>query len=332
VELQLSGLVVKREGYLKAYNRIYESVFNLNWVEQELAKLRPYSEAFTAWKTSDCKDESRLLVGQALQEALAWAKDKSLSDLDYQFLYASQEFERRLEKLEAEIKLEAEKQANLTLQKAEAKAKGRIRIGSVILAISLGAAIIAGVLAGDALQEAHQGTALERAGASALRQFEFAQIEALLTAMESGQELRELVKDGRPLEKYPAISPLLALQTILNNIYEQNQFKAHRGQVLSMSFSPDGKSVATAGIDGTARLWNLSSGQQLAEFKGHQDSVLSMTFSPDGKSLAIVGHDATAILWRIEGLDELLSRGCNWLKDYFFIYPEKLKTFEVCQR
>jgi WD40 repeat protein len=309
VELRLSGLVVKREGYLKAYNRIYESVFNLNWIEQELAKLRPYCEAFTAWKASGCKDESRLLVGQALQEALAWAKGKSLSALDYQFLYASQEFERRLEKLEAEIKLEAQKQANLTLtqanltlKKAEAKAKRRVRIGSVILAISLGAAIIAGVLAvlaGNALQEARQGIALERAGASALREFEFAQIEALLTAMESGQELKELVKDGRPLEKYPAISPLLALQTILNNIHEHNQFKAHRGQALSVSFSPDGKRLATAGDD-TARLWNLS-GQQLAVFNGHQGAVRSVSFSPDGKRLATAAEDGTARLWNLSG-------------------------------
>jgi WD40 repeat protein len=327
VELRLSGLVVKREGYLKAYNRIYESVFNLNWIEQELAKLRPYCEAFTAWKASGCKDESRLLVGQALQEALAWAKGKSLSALDYQFLYASQEFERRLEKLEAEIKLEAQKQANLTLtqanltlKKAEAKAKRRVRIGSVILAISLGAAIIAGVLAvlaGNALQEARQGIALERAGASALREFEFAQIEALLTAMESGQELKELVKDGRPLEKYPAISPLLALQTILNNIHEHNQFKAHRGQALSVSFSPDGKRLATAGDD-TARLWNLS-GQQLAVFNGHQGAVRSVSFSPDGKRLATAAEDGTARLWNLSGQQLAVFNGHQrWVNSVSF--------------
>jgi hypothetical protein len=117
MELRLSGLVVKRDGKLKAYNRIYKSVFNLNWVEKELANLRPYSEAFTAWLASECKDESRLLRGQALQDALAWAVSKSLSVHDYQFLTASQELEmrdvqkalqaernaRELDKLQAEI-------------------------------------------------------------------------------------------------------------------------------------------------------------------------------------------------------------------------------------
>ncbi|NET80433.1 MAG: hypothetical protein F6J94_00005, partial [Moorea sp. SIO1F2] len=42
-----SGLVVERDGYLKVNNRIYGSVFDRDWVKQELARLRPYSEAFT---------------------------------------------------------------------------------------------------------------------------------------------------------------------------------------------------------------------------------------------------------------------------------------------
>lgn len=44
MELRLSGLVVRHQGQLRAANRIYQSVFNRNWVEQELGKLRPYSE------------------------------------------------------------------------------------------------------------------------------------------------------------------------------------------------------------------------------------------------------------------------------------------------
>ncbi len=167
MELRLTGLVVKREGKLRVYNRIYESVFNLNWVEKELASLRPYSKAFTAWLASDCQDESRLLRGQALQEALAWAVSKSLSNEDYQFLAASQELEKReaqkvleaerkareLEKREAEIKLEAErkalqaqKQANQILAEARQKAEQMLR-------------------------EAQEGIRLERAGAGALRLF-----------------------------------------------------------------------------------------------------------------------------------------------------------------
>jgi signal transduction histidine kinase len=105
MELRLSGLVVKRAGNLKAYNPIYKSVFNKNWVEQELAKLRPYCEAFIAWLASGCEDESRLLRGKALHDALLWAAPKSLSVQDIQFLRASQEWDNR----ERIMALEAEK-------------------------------------------------------------------------------------------------------------------------------------------------------------------------------------------------------------------------------
>jgi hypothetical protein len=114
MELRLTGLVVKQSGQLKVYNRIYQSVFEPDWVEKQLANLRPYSETFKAWEDSDCKDESRLLRGQALQDAQTWAAGKSLSDLDYQFLNAS----RGLQQREVERDLEAQRQANQLLTQA----------------------------------------------------------------------------------------------------------------------------------------------------------------------------------------------------------------------
>ncbi|MBW4502169.1 MAG: AAA-like domain-containing protein [Scytonema hyalinum WJT4-NPBG1] len=96
MELRLSGLVVEQHGKLRVYNRIYEFVFNQTWVDKALADLRPYAEAVTAWLASNSKDESRLLRGQALQDAQKWAEDKNLNNEDYQFLNASQAFESRV--------------------------------------------------------------------------------------------------------------------------------------------------------------------------------------------------------------------------------------------
>jgi GAF domain-containing protein len=95
MELRLSGLVVRQQRKLSIYNPIYASVFNQNWVKKELDNLRPYSEALAAWFASKCQDDSHLLRGHKLRDALAWALNRSLSAQDYQFLSASQELEKR---------------------------------------------------------------------------------------------------------------------------------------------------------------------------------------------------------------------------------------------
>lgn len=95
MKLRLSGLVVKRQGKLRVYNRIYQAVFDQSWIDQTLTNLRPYAEAITTWLDSNYQDNSQLLRGKALQYAWQWAKNKSLSVQDYQFLTASQEFNKR---------------------------------------------------------------------------------------------------------------------------------------------------------------------------------------------------------------------------------------------
>ncbi|MCW5313893.1 hypothetical protein GTQ43_08775 [Nostoc sp. KVJ3] len=115
VELLLSGLVVKKQGFLQIKNRIYQEVFNLEWVGKKLAYLRPYYETFNAWIASKETDESRLLRGKALIDAQIWANGKSLSNLDYRFLAASEELDRR----EMQQALEAERAREVEARLAE---------------------------------------------------------------------------------------------------------------------------------------------------------------------------------------------------------------------
>jgi AAA-like domain len=119
MKLRLTGLVVEKQGKLNVYNQIYASVFDLNWVKRELGNLRPYAESFNAWVDSDYLDNSRLLIGQALRDALAWANGKNLSSLDNQYLLASENFE----KIRFQRALEAEQEANQILAEAREKAE-----------------------------------------------------------------------------------------------------------------------------------------------------------------------------------------------------------------
>ena len=51
-------------------------------------------------------------------------------------------------------------------------------------------------------------------------------------------------------------------------------------------YSPDGRSIASAGVDGRIRLWNAETGQLLATITGHADMVMDLAFSPDGQTIA----------------------------------------------
>ncbi len=122
MELRLSGLVVERQGKLVPHNRLYESVFNAAWTDQKLAELRPYEVMLVNWFASSCQDESLLLRGQLLQDALAWALGKSLGDQDYQFLGASQDLAKR----EVQAALDATEHASQILALARQAARQEV--------------------------------------------------------------------------------------------------------------------------------------------------------------------------------------------------------------
>ena len=73
----------------------------------------------------------------------------------------------------------------------------------------------------------------------------------------------------------------------------------HQNWVRSVTFSPDGRTLASASDDNTIRFWQVDSGVEIRALTGHQNWVLSVAFSPDGKTLASASSDNTVRLWDV---------------------------------
>jgi len=86
--------------------------------------------------------------------------------------------------------------------------------------------------------------------------------------------------------------------------------------VVDLAFSADGTRLATAGGDGTVRVWDPGIGEQLLVLRGHKGAVNSVAFSPDRSRLASAGADGTVRSWALD-LDDLVEIAENGLTRTF---------------
>jgi len=307
IELLLSGLVVKKNGYLQVSNRVYAEVFNLEWVEKQLGQLRPYSQTFDAWVASQQTDFSRLLRGQALKDGQIWAQEKSLSNLDYQFLAASAELDRRevQQALEAERTKEvearlAEEQMRLIQEKEAAKRQKRLLFSvsiALLLACALGVtsyfqyrrAVIsereARISEFEALVSSSEGLFASNR-----------RLDALIEAIKAKRRLQNLGNKDKNIED----QVINVLRQAVYEGVEYNRLSGHKAAVLGIDISRDSKFIASTSVDKTIKVWRRD-GMEIATLKGHQGIVRSVKFSPDGQFIASGSDDGTVKLWQRNG-------------------------------
>jgi WD40 repeat protein len=143
-----------------------------------------------------------------------------------------------------------------------------------------------------------------------LQQWHRWRVGALLTAAETTSAGETAVNNAfeaitatglshSTLVQFPEHPPFPSVEESLLKVIQndQPQVLSHPSWVWRVSYSPDGKTLASASQDKTVKLWDVGTGKELKTLNGHQDRVLSVSYSPDGKTLASASSDTTVKLW-----------------------------------
>ncbi len=91
--------------------------------------------------------------------------------------------------------------------------------------------------------------------------------------------------------------------------------KAHQDLIYDLTFSPDGKLLASCGYDRLIHLWDPKSGQLVRSLRDHSDAVYCVAFSPDGKLLASGSADRAVKVWDVATGKRLhtLGEASDWI-------------------
>jgi uncharacterized protein with WD repeat len=127
--------------------------------------------------------------------------------------------------------------------------------------------------------------------------------EAVMKAMAMKVEERP-----QSVEEFVKLLTSPSVPSVAKGVWrEVATLRGHWNLVESVTFSPDGKFLASGSRDTTVKVWAVGSWREVATLRGHGDVVYSVSFSPDGKFLASGGGDATVKVWAVGSWREVAT-------------------------
>jgi WD40 repeat protein len=281
---------VAHEALIREWGRLQQWLDNdrefLMWQQRLQASLHQ-------WESS-AYDEGALLRGAPLAEAENWLNKRrpDLNEAECDFIRASLALRaRRQAEREARLQreLEMEKQRAEEQTQSANRLRLRNRVITAVGGVALVLAVVAGLFGWQSNQNAVRATARELASA-ALANLEVDPQLSILLALES-----------LGLSQAANTAPLAEAQDALHRAIQLSRLEfslsGHSADITNLAFSLDGHWLASSSADGTARLWDMGTREEVAVLSGHEGAVNDLAFSPDGQLLATVGDDATLRLW-----------------------------------
>jgi WD40 repeat protein len=324
--LRLSGLVTAAGGFLTVRNRVYAKLFDAAWVRENLpdAELRRQRAAVSKarWQVGSIAAGVLLLMGGltgwalsnanradvAAKKALASASAESVAKTEAQSAQAKAVASARAEGLakteaqkQAEVAQMAATQANAATAKAELALKGE----SVAKAAALASATQAQQSATRATEQARRAdreasaarvqTGIATANADMANRLAYiSNCNLAQRAIENNQykfAQQNLNEMGKLLKNNPHLEAGYEWTYLNEQMHlEQLELKGHSGGVNSVAYSADGTRIVTGSDDGTARIWNVSTGKEIIQIKPKSicSLVKSVAISPDGTKIVVI--------------------------------------------
>ena len=104
------------------------------------------------------------------------------------------------------------------------------------------------------------------------------------------------VLDAKIVTSESSSAVLMMKQQSLNTGKAEQVLTGHGASIRSVSFSPDGRTLATGSQDRTVKLWDMEATWELPVMYPHESSILTISFSSDGRTVATGSEDKTVIL------------------------------------
>ena len=285
-----------------------------SWLEENREGLRLHrqlTEAAQDWSETN-HDPDLLYRGARLVQAREWSSThkEEMNALEVEFLAASIEAgEREAAEREAQRQREleaAQKLADTEKQRAEEQTHSATQLRKRAYYLT-GAFVLALIMAFTAIFFGRQAqissrlaTTRELASAS-ISNLDVDPERSILLALQAVNKTYAV--DGTVLPEAED-----ALHRAVQTSRIELTLRGHTDEVWGAVFSPDGTRIATASADGTAKIWDATTGKDLITLKGPVPGVVwHAMFSPDGKLLATAGQDGIARIWNVTTGEQVLG-------------------------